>query len=208
MNDTGVKDVGARTASGFVFWLAALGMALAIIVSGAGLFLWFSGAVNSEVGGPFTLTDQAGHQVTPAAFRGKFMLVYFGYTYCPDVCPTTLTEIATAMKKLGPAADKIVPIFITVDPQRDTPAVVKDYTAAFSPRLVGLTGTPAEITQAERDYHVYAAKQVTGPGPNDYLMAHSSFIYLMGPKGEFVAPIDSGIGADELAKRLTRFVGG
>ncbi|HET6182510.1 MAG TPA: SCO family protein [Acetobacteraceae bacterium] len=189
-----------------MLWLAGLGLALAAALFGVGLYLWFSGQAGASIGGPFSLIDQSGRRVSAASFRGKYMLVYFGYTYCPDVCPTTLTDVAGALDKLGPKADAIVPIFITVDPQRDTPEVLKTYVAAFSPRIIGLTGTPAEIDQAEREYHVYAAKHVTGPGPNDYAMDHSSFLYLMGPDGRFITPIDSGASADELAQRLDQIV--
>lgn len=200
------QSSASRRAAGPVFWLAAVGFVLAVVLFGAGLFLWFSDRAGADVGGPFTLTNQFGRQVTPAAFRGKYMLVYFGYTYCPDVCPTTLTDVAAALKKLGPKASEIVPIFITVDPHRDTPAVMKSYVAAFSPRLVGLTGTPAEISRTEREYHVYAAKHVTGPGPNDYEMNHSSLLYLMGPDGRFVAPIASGESAAQIETQLERLV--
>ena len=106
-----------------------------------------------------------GRQVTDRDFRGKYMLVYFGYTFCPDVCPTTLNEVADAMERLGPKAGELQPIFITVDPKRDTPAVVKQYAAAFTPRLIGLTGSPEQIAQVAKEYRVYYAEHRTGPGP-------------------------------------------
>src|SRR4029077_7237917 len=113
-----------------------------------GSFIWLSqGGTASLVGGPFTLRDGNGRTVTERDFRGKYMLVYFGYTFCPDVCPTTLNEMSEALDRLGPKADRVQPIFITVDPKRDTPAVVKQYVTAFTPRLIGLTGTPEQIAQ-------------------------------------------------------------
>jgi protein SCO1 len=168
---------------------AVVGVLLALLMFGAAGFLWFGTSTRAAIGGPFTLVNGAGQQVTDRSFRGKYMLVYFGYTYCPDVCPTTLQSLAGALDALGAKANDLAPIFITVDPARDTPAVMQRYAAAFSPRLIGLTGTPAEITQVEKEYHVYAAKHVTGPGPNDYGMDHSSVIYIMGPDGRFLSPL-------------------
>lgn len=191
-----------RDRSRFMLVLAAAGLVLALTMFGAGLFLWLSGSAVAPVGGPFTLRNGDGHTVTASSFHGKYMLVYFGYTYCPDVCPTTLNEVAGALDKLGPKADRLQPLFITVDPARDTAAALKQYTGAFSPRLMGLTGTPEEIAQVEREYHVYAAKHVTGPGPNDYTMDHSSVLYLMGPDGRFITPLDAGGSASDLAQKL------
>src|SRR5580692_11634030 len=114
---------------------ATMGLLLAVLLIGAGGFLWLSGQNGNNpmsIGGPFTLEDGSGKPVTDRDFRGKYMLVYFGYTFCPDVCPTTLNAVADAMDKLGPAAARIQPLFITVDPKRDTPAVVKQYVAAFT----------------------------------------------------------------------------
>ena len=133
-----------RSPSSFMF--AVVGLLVAVLLLGAGGFLWLTGATDGPaIGGPFTLENSSGQTVTDQTFRGKYMLVYFGYTYCPDVCPTTLNAVAAALGKLGPKAKDLTPIFITVDPHRDTPGVMKQYTAAFSPALVGLTGTPEEI---------------------------------------------------------------
>ena len=134
------------------------------------------------------------------------MLVYFGYTYCPDVCPTTLNAVADALDRLGKKADDLQPLFITVDPRRDTPAVMKQYTAAFSPRLEGLTGTAAQIAAVAKEYHVYYAEHRTGPGPNDYSMDHSSILYLMGKDGTFIAPIRTDEGGKEIAADLARLM--
>jgi protein SCO1/2 len=171
---------------------AVLGVLLALLMFGVAGFLWLGHSQGVAIGGPFTLQNSSGQTVTDRAFRGKYMLVYFGYTYCPDVCPTTLQAVASALDALGPKADRIAPIFITVDPARDTPPVMKRYAAAFSPRLIGLTGTPEEIARVIKEYHVYAAKHVTGPGPDDYSMDHSSVLYFMAPDGQFIAPVDEG----------------
>jgi protein SCO1/2 len=189
---------------------AAMGIVLLGLLVGAGGFLWLSGgsAANpSGIGGPFTLEDGNGKPVTDRDFRGQYTLVYFGYTFCPDVCPTTLNAVADAMDKLGPAARNVRPLFITVDPKRDTPAVVKQYAAAFGPSITGLTGTPAEIAQVAKEYRVYYAEHKTGPGPDDYSMDHSSILYLMDPQGRFVAPVRADQTGDEIAANLKKLMG-
>ncbi|HET6308665.1 MAG TPA: SCO family protein [Rhodopila sp.] len=183
---------------------------LVVLLAGAGAFLYLvqSGSNGQiTIGGPFTLQDGTGHTVTDRDFRGKYMLVYFGYTFCPDVCPTTLTAVADAMDKLGPLAARIQPLFITVDPKRDTQAVVQQYAAAFGPSIKGLTGTPAQIAQAAKVYRVYFAEHRTGPGPNDYAMDHSSVLYLMDPDGKFVAPLRADQSGDQMAADLKKLVG-
>ncbi|MET3713377.1 protein SCO1/2 [Sphingomonas trueperi] len=139
----------------------------------------------ARVGGPFTLTDQNGKTVTDADFAGKYRIVYFGYTYCPDVCPTDLTKIGAALRTLDKqaprTAQKIVPLFITVDPERDTPAQLKQYVANFHPRLVGLTGAPQAIAQVAKAYAIAYMKE---PTPSGYLMGHTEVAYLMGPDGK------------------------
>ena len=189
---------------------ATMGLLLAVLLLGAGGFLWLTGKGGggpNAIGGPFTLEDGSGKPVTNRDFRGKYMLVYFGYTFCPDVCPTTLNAVADAMDKLGPAASRIQPLFITVDPQRDTPTVVRQYAAAFSPRIEGLTGTPGQIALVAKEYRVYYAKERTGPGPDDYAMDHSSVLYLMGPDGRFIAPVRADQSGDELAAKLKHLMG-
>jgi cytochrome oxidase Cu insertion factor (SCO1/SenC/PrrC family) len=134
------------------------------------------------LGGPFSLTDQNGRAVTEADFAGRYLLVYFGFTYCPDVCPTELGIIASAMDELGEDAERIIPVFVTIDPERDSVEAMADYVSRFHPRMVGLTGTPAQIAAAARAYRVFYAK-VNRPEMTEYLMDHSSFIYLVGPDG-------------------------
>ena len=143
------------------------------------------GAFGLGIGGPFRLTDTGGHTVTDASFRGRWMLVYFGYTSCPDVCPTELARIGAVLRELGPEADRVAPLFITVDPARDTGKVLAAYVRLFDPRLIGLTGTPAEIAAAARAYRVFYRRVALHDG-NAYLMDHSSFVYLMGPDGRFI----------------------
>lgn len=161
------------------------------------------------IGGPFTLTDQTGRTVTDADYRGKYLLVYFGYTYCPDVCPTELGAMARAVDLLGVQGDKVQPLFISVDPERDTVAHLKEYVPLFHPRLAGLTGTPEQVKAAARAYRVYYAKAPQkDAGPDEYLMDHSSFIYLMGPDGRFLGVYPAGTTADRLAQDLgTRIAG-
>ncbi len=138
----------------------------------------------AELGGPFALTDQDGMRRTDADFRGKYMLVFFGYTFCPDVCPTTLAVEAEALKILGERAARIAPIFITVDPKRDTPEILKSYLAAFGPSFVGLTGDEAEIAAVTKAYRVFY--QAHAEQGENYTVDHSGVVYLMNPDGKFV----------------------
>ncbi|WP_237217221.1 SCO family protein [Falsiroseomonas oryziterrae] len=132
------------------------------------------------LGGPFSLTDHTGRAVTEADFAGRFLLLYFGFTYCPDVCPTELGVIAAAVDALGEQGERVTPVLITVDPERDTPEALADYVSRFHPRMVGLTGTAQQVAAAARAYRVYYAR-VQRPDMTQYLMDHSSFIYLVGP---------------------------
>ncbi|MBP2294091.1 SCO family protein [Azospirillum rugosum] len=161
------------------------------------------------IGGPFTLADQDGKTVTDADYRGKFLLIYFGYTYCPDVCPTELGTMARAVDLLGAQGEKVQPLFISVDPERDTVAHLKEYVPLFHPRLVGLTGTPEQVKAVAKEYRVYYAKAPQKDAkPDEYLMDHSSFIYLMAPDGRFLGVYPAGTTADRLAQDLgTRIAG-
>ena len=142
-----------------------------------------SSARAAGIGGPFSLVDGDGRAVTNASFAGKWMLVYFGYTHCPDVCPTTLDAISQTLKALGPDRN-IRALFITLDPERDTPAVMKDYLSSFDPRIVGLTGPQAEVDKVAHEYRVYAKKVPTGDG--GYSVDHTGVVYLMDGRGDFV----------------------
>jgi protein SCO1/2 len=160
------------------------------------------GSGTALVGGPFTLTDHNGRKVTEKEFLGKYMLVFFGYTYCPDVCPTELQVISAALDSLGTKADAIQPVFITIDPRRDSPEVMKQYVANFHPRLLGLTGSSEEIAAVAKTYRVYYSKVENNSGPDSYLMDHSSIIYLMDKEGKFLKHFTYSTDAAALAKDL------
>lgn len=150
------------------------------------------------IGGHFTLTDQNGHTVHASDYRGKLMLIYFGYTHCPTVCPISVSNMSKAMDLLGARAGQVAPLFITVDPERDTPAVLKDYLANFNKHMIGLTGTPAQIKAVATDYKTYFARQGAPwdeqssghmemhEEPGNYVVNHSSFIYLMDQNGKYL----------------------
>jgi cytochrome oxidase Cu insertion factor (SCO1/SenC/PrrC family) len=185
---------------------------VAFVVIGVRIVIWSGGNTENAkqgpaIGGPFTLVDQDGKTVSDRDFRNRYMLVFFGYTYCPDVCPTTLSTVAGVMDKLGPNfAKKVVPIFITVDPERDKPAVLKTYVEAFGHGIQGLSGTPEQIAKVAKDFKVYAAK-VKGDTPDSYSVDHSAIIYLMGPDGRFVAHFTHGISIDDLVAGLKKHIG-
>jgi len=156
------------------------------------------------IGGPFALTDHTGKRITDRDFRGKSLIVYFGYTFCPDVCPAGLQVIAAALDKLGPKAERVQPLFITLDPERDTPAQLAAYVPSFHPRLIGLTGTPAEIAAVAKAYRVYFKRVDDPKSTAGYSIDHSAIIYLMGPDGAFVAHFTPTTGADAMAERLAK----
>lgn len=163
----------------------------------------------ARIGGPFTLVDKAGKSVRWADFEGRYRIVYFGYAYCPDVCPMDVQSLMKGyrlFKKDSPElANDIQPIFITIDPERDTPAVVGEFTAAFSDQLIGLTGTPGQVKQAARAFSVYYTKGETS-GEGGYLMDHSRAAYLMGRKGEPIALLPTDKGPQAVADELARWV--
>ena len=158
------------------------------------------------IGGPFALTDQNGARRTEADFRGKLMLVYFGFTYCPDVCPTDLQQMGLAVDRLGSAGETVQPIFVTVDPERDTAAHLRDYLPLFHPRFVGLTGEPTAVQEAARAYRVYY-KKVTWDGGSDYTVDHSAFIYLMDRDGSYLGFFPPGTSAERLAETIRESLG-
>lgn len=160
-------------------------------------------SVSSAIGGPFSLTDQDGKMVTDADFKGKPLLVFFGYTHCPDVCPTTLFELSEVLRALGSDADKTQAVFISIDPERDTPAVLKDYLSSFDPHLRGLTGSTSQIAAVEKTYRVYAKKVPTTGG--DYTMDHTALVYLMDKQGRFVAPFNLKRTPDVAATDLRKY---
>jgi protein SCO1/2 len=153
------------------------------------------------IGGPFALVDHTGRPRTDADFRGKLLLVYFGFTYCPDICPTDLQDITLALDKLGPAADAVQPLFITVDPERDTAEHLKDYIALFHPHLIGLTGDSTAIQKAADAYKVYYAKVPNARG-DDYTIDHSAFIYVMGADGAYLGFFPPGTPPERIAESI------
>jgi protein SCO1/2 len=180
-----------------------LAIALFVLLAHPGSSGSRQGGGGLVIGGPFSLVDGTGRNVTDRDFRGKFLLVYFGYTHCPDVCPTTLGAMAEALGKMpAPARARVVPVFITVDPARDTASVVGAYAHAFGPEFVGLTGSAAAIADVEREYRVYAQKHVLEGG--DYAMDHSSVIYVMAPDGSFDAVLDDQMAPATMAQQLTK----
>lgn len=158
------------------------------------------------VGGPFTLTDHTGKRVTEQDFRGRTMVVFFGFTFCPDVCPSGLQVMSAALDKLGPKADRVVPVLITVDPERDTPAQLATYVQSFHPRLVGLTGTPAEIEAVAKAYRVYVRRVGDPKSTAGYTIDHSSIIYVMGPDGAYRTHFPHSTNVDALAAALGKLL--
>ncbi len=156
----------------------------------------------SSVGGPFRLLDHNGRVVTDANFKGHPFLVFFGFTHCPEICPTALFEMSEVLKRLGSDADKTAALFISVDPERDTPEKLRDYVSSFHPRVFGLTGTPAEIEAVAKAYRAYAKKvPLEGGG---YTVDHSAIVYLMDREGRFVAPFNLKRSAEQAAADLKR----
>ncbi len=158
----------------------------------------------SAIGGPFTLVDQDGKALTDRDMKGKPYLVFFGYTHCPDICPTTLFEISEVLNAMGKDADRINALFISVDPDRDTPAVMKDYLSSFDPHLRGATGSEKQLAAVEKAYRVYAKKVPTKDG--DYSMDHSAVVYLMDKQGRFVAPFNLKRKPAEAAAALKKYL--
>lgn len=181
----------------------------ASLVVGLLIMFWAMGGVSkvaqpAAIGGPFQLTDQNGKAVTDKSLKGKPTLIFFGYTHCPDVCPTSLFEISEVLRAMGKDADKVNAIFISVDPERDTPATMKEYLSSFDPHLEGLSGDPAETAKVVTSYRVYAKKVPTKDG--DYTMDHTALIYLMDRDGRFVSPFNLKRTPDEAAADLKKYL--
>ncbi len=157
-----------------------------------GLYAWNASWIEKSVsgvaliGGPFEMVNQNGAKVTEKDFAGKPALIFFGYTFCPDVCPTELQIMSTTLDQLGEQAKDIQPIFVTIDPARDTPVVLKTYLESFGPSWTGLTGTQEQVRQITHNWHVFYEKRDNKASPQDYLMDHSSFVFLMGADGKFI----------------------
>jgi protein SCO1/2 len=197
-----------------VMWLVwAIGLAVAgglgwlisdlLVPGGGSLVAKVQTLATPPIGGPFALVDDTGKPRTDADFRGRLMLIYFGYTHCPDACPTTLQDIADALAKLGPAADQVAPIFITIDPERDTVQYLKGYAEQFDAKFVALTGSPEQIATAAKSYRVYYRKATNQA---DYLMDHSSIVYLMGRDGKFLTHFTPDTTPDQMADTVRKYL--
>jgi protein SCO1/2 len=180
----------------FAFGLGILGAALVFTLGPP------SQTAASAVGGPFALVDQTGRKVTEADVAGRPYLVFFGFTHCPDVCPTTLFQLSEVLKDLGGKADRLRVLFITVDPERDTPASLKEYLSSFDPRITGLTGSQADVDAAVRTFRAYARKVPTKDG--DYTMEHSAYVYLMDGSHRLIGTVNLSRPPEEAAKDLAK----
>jgi len=189
------------------FLIGALAGAAALIVTRAPTGPEVATTGTALIGGPFTLVGRDGKPVTDRAFRGKYMLIFFGFTHCPDICPAELQVMSAALDELGPKANEIIPIFITLDPERDTPPVVTGYVMNFSPRFVGLTGSPEQIAEAAKAYRVtYSKFQEEGAKPDDYSIDHLALVFLMGKDGEYLTHFAYGTPAAKMAETLRRYL--
>ena len=189
--------------------LVIIGAFAASLVVGLLIMLWAMGGLRTvtapaAIGGPFQLTDQAGQPVTEQNLKGKPTLIFFGFTHCPDVCPTSLFEISEVLKAMGTDAAKVNAWFVSVDPERDTTAAMKDYLSSFDPHLEGLSGDPAEVAKVITSYRVYAKKVPAKDG--DYTMDHTALIYLMDRNGQFVSPFNLKRTPEEAATELKRYL--
>lgn len=190
--------------------LLVLSAFLAGLVIFLGVFLYATGHLSggspsaSAIGGPFRLIDQDGKTITEQDFKGRPFLVFFGYTYCPDVCPTTLFELGEVLRALGPDAGRATALFISVDPERDTPAAIKDYLSSFGPLMRGATGDAAALAAVEKAYRVYVKKVPAEKG--GYTIDHTALVYLMDKQGRFVAPFSLKRRPEEAAADLRRYL--
>ncbi len=187
--------------------LAAVAVA---VIASIGLLFWLAGnrkdgADQPVIGGAFELVDQNGRPFTEKDLKGKYSLIYFGYTYCPDVCPTELQTMTQALEMLGPLAGKIRPVMISVDPERDTPEVLKEYLTNFYPGFVGLTGTPDQVRKAGRAYRVFY-RRTDEKSASDYLMDHSSIVYLMDPEGRYLKHFAYGTSPEKMAEGIRKAI--
>jgi protein SCO1/2 len=179
------------------------------LLVGLVVMLWMLGglrnvAAPAAIGGPFQLTDQAGRTVTESNMKGRPTLIFFGYTHCPDVCPTSLFEMSEVLRAMGKDADRVNAYFISVDPERDTTVAIKDYLSSFDPHLEGLTGSPDEVAKVISAYRVFARKVPMKDG--DYTMDHTALIYLMDRDGKFVSPFNLKRTPEQAAADLRRYL--
>jgi protein SCO1/2 len=188
------------------FLIGALGGAAFLVLSQGGQGPAVQTSGKALIGGPFTLVDQTGKTVTDQDFRGRYMLVFFGFTHCPDICPAELQVMSAALDALGPKADSVVPIFITLDPERDTQAAMGAYVKNFGPRFVGLTGSSEQIAAAAKAYRVAYSKFQQDKTSSDYSIDHSALVYLMGKNGEYITHFAYGTPASQMTETLRRYL--
>lgn len=196
--------------------LAARVILTALITAGFAGWMWMNAPQSpapqaassgeATIGGSFTLTDAKGQPFGSESLKGKYSLVFFGFTHCPSICPTALATLTQALNALGDKASAITPVFITVDPERDTPEVMAEYASHFHPSLVALTGTPEQIQAVVKEYKVYASKQATQDDADGYTMDHSGYLYVMDKNGRYVTHFAHDIAPDELAQRLAPYL--
>jgi len=188
------------------FLIGALGGAVVLVLSQGGQGPAVQTSGKALIGGPFTLVDQTGKTVTDQDFRGRYRLVFFGFTHCPDICPAELQVMSAALDALGPKADSVVPIFITLDPERDTQAAMGAYVKNFGPRFVGLTGSSEQIAAAAKAYRVAYSKFQQDKTSSDYSIDHSALVYLMGKDGEYITHFAYGTPALQMTETLRRYL--
>jgi len=209
------RTVSTTRPSGPPRFLLVTAILAGLVIIGTGTFLVLAlrdtprgaagTALTSAIGGPFQLVDQNGKTVTDADLKGKWSLIYFGYTHCPDACPTALNDISIALSELGPKRDAVRPVFITVDPERDTPETLKAYVTSFDAPILALTGTADQVATAAKGYRVYYAKHPEAG--DDYSMDHSSVIYVMDPEGRFTASFTHESAPEQISERLKKLIG-
>jgi protein SCO1/2 len=188
------------------FLTGALGGAALLVLSQGGQGPAVQTSGKALIGGPFALVDQTGKTVTDQDFRGRYMLAFFGFTHCPDICPAELQVMSAALDALGPKADSVVPIFITLDPERDTQAAMGAYVKNFGPRFVGLTGSSEQIAAAAKAYRVAYSKFQQDKTSRDYSIDHSALVYLMGKDGEYITHFAYGTPASQMTETLRRYL--
>ena len=209
------RTVSTTRPSGPPRFLLVTAILAGLVIIGTGTFLVLAlrdtprgaagTALASAIGGPFQLVDQNGKTVTDTDLKGKWSLIYFGYTHCPDACPTALNDISIALSELGPKRDAVRPVFITVDPERDTPETLKAYVTSFDAPILALTGTADQVATAAKGYRVYYAKHPEAG--DDYSMDHSSVIYVMDPEGRFTASFTHESAPEQISERLKKLIG-
>jgi len=196
--------VVAVSAAGLIIGIAA---ALAVL-PGVSTYFWPQTknwtVGKATIGGPFEMVDHNGRQVSDQTFKGRYLLVFFGFTHCPDICPAALQTVTAALERMGPKADKIAPLFVSVDPERDTPEILKEYLSYFDARIIALTGSQEQVAKMVKTYRAYARKVPNSEAADDYTVDHSAFLYLMAPDGTFITHFSPTVSFEKMAERISR----